>query len=169
LKKPAKAKDDQNSEKKEVKTLKRNKPEPTPPEKKSIKELSPRPDRPISYPENVTFYNWLDFMMVPTLVYDMHYPRTNRIRVGYLLEKIALIIGIVTFLHLISQYYIVPALIRSPDESAIEVCLLQSRFTNFLTGSGRTYCPILLLHHVNVLSYFRLHLQWVCGADLLCR
>jgi len=77
----------------------------------------PGPD----YPKNVTFWNWFDFMLVPTLVYDTKYPRTSKIRIGYLIEKLALILGVVTFLHLVSQYYIVPALIRSPDESAIEV------------------------------------------------
>lgn len=75
----------------------------------------------IQYPENVTFWNWLDFMMVPTLVYDIHYPRTKSIRILYVLEKIGLVLGIMTLLHLISQYYIVPALLRAPDESAIEV------------------------------------------------
>jgi len=60
-------------------------------------------------------------MLLPALVYDLQFPRTNKIRIGYLLEKIALIIGVLVFNHLISQYYISPALLRSPDEAAIEV------------------------------------------------
>eukprot|EP01126_Amoeba_proteus_P006522 TRINITY_DN12280_c0_g1_i21.p1 TRINITY_DN12280_c0_g1~~TRINITY_DN12280_c0_g1_i21.p1 ORF type:complete len:399 (+),score=33.90 TRINITY_DN12280_c0_g1_i21:94-1290(+) len=73
------------------------------------------------YPDNVTLMNFIDFMLVPTLVYDIKYPRTSGIRVGYLMEKCILIVGIITFLHLLSHYYIIPALLRSPDESPLEV------------------------------------------------
>jgi len=32
----------------------------------------------ICYPENVTFLNYVDFLLVPTLVYELEYPRTEK-------------------------------------------------------------------------------------------
>jgi sterol O-acyltransferase len=32
----------------------------------------------ICYPENVTFLNYIDFLLVPTLVYELEYPRTEK-------------------------------------------------------------------------------------------
>jgi sterol O-acyltransferase len=32
----------------------------------------------IRYPENVTFPNFIDFLLVPTLVYELEYPRTEK-------------------------------------------------------------------------------------------
>ncbi|CAG8543841.1 11664_t:CDS:2 [Funneliformis mosseae] len=38
------------------------------------------PSKNICYPENVTFLNYVDFLLVPTLVYELEYPRTEKIR-----------------------------------------------------------------------------------------
>lgn len=76
--------------------------------------------KPIQYPQNVTLSNFVAFLFFPTLVYELEYPRTNRIRFGYVLEKCAMTVGVMSGLHLISQFYIYPALQRSPNESAIQ-------------------------------------------------
>ncbi|KAI8336645.1 MBOAT, membrane-bound O-acyltransferase family-domain-containing protein [Chlamydoabsidia padenii] len=39
------------------------------------------------FPNNVTMVNYLDYLMVPSLVYWMEYPRTDRIRPWYIIEK----------------------------------------------------------------------------------
>ncbi|CAI2172675.1 9335_t:CDS:2 [Funneliformis geosporum] len=36
------------------------------------------PSKSIRYPENVTFLNYVDFLLVPTLVYELEYPRTEK-------------------------------------------------------------------------------------------
>lgn len=76
-------------------------------------------------------------MFFPTLVYEVHlflffyasllilfqldYPRTDRIRIGYVIEKIVMTVGCMACLHLVSQHYVYPALLRSPDEDPIQV------------------------------------------------
>ena len=35
------------------------------------------------YPENLTFANFLDYMLCPTLVYELEYPRTDRYSLLY--------------------------------------------------------------------------------------
>jgi len=32
----------------------------------------------VKYPHNLTFWNFLDYMFCPTLVYELEYPRTDR-------------------------------------------------------------------------------------------
>jgi hypothetical protein len=34
----------------------------------------------VAYPDNVTFWNFFYFLCAPTLVYELNYPRTERIR-----------------------------------------------------------------------------------------
>lgn len=41
----------------------------------------------ISYPNNVTLGNFLDYLLVPTLVYELEYPRTEKVRLWYVIEK----------------------------------------------------------------------------------
>lgn len=41
-------------------------------------ELTSTGKKQIRFPENVTFWNFVDYQMVPTLVYELEYPRTNR-------------------------------------------------------------------------------------------
>jgi hypothetical protein len=45
------------------------------------------------YPKNCTFGNYVDYMLVPTLVYEPSYPRTERVRPMYVLEKAIATLG----------------------------------------------------------------------------
>jgi sterol O-acyltransferase len=69
----------------------------------------------------VTYSNFVDFLLIPTLVYEQSYPRTEKIRWGYLAEKALTIIGVFTVLHVIVDVYISPVLLNSPNETTIEV------------------------------------------------
>lgn len=39
--------------------------------------LSSNGKRPVTFPDNVTFANFIDYLLVPTLVYELEYPRTD--------------------------------------------------------------------------------------------
>jgi sterol O-acyltransferase len=39
------------------------------------------------WPNNISWKNFADFMLIPTLVYELEYPRTTRIRPVYIFEK----------------------------------------------------------------------------------
>lgn len=47
----------------------------------------------VRFPANLTWYNFCDFMLVPTLVYELEYPRTHRIRPMYVIEKTLATLG----------------------------------------------------------------------------
>jgi len=74
----------------------------------------------MKYPNNVTFLNYLDFLMVPTLVYELEYPRTPKIRWGYFLEKMTSFFGLWAVMHVIVENYFLPILLDSTKMSALE-------------------------------------------------
>ena len=44
--------------------------------------------RSVVWPANVTYANFIDYLLVPTLVYELEFPRTKEIRLLYVLEKV---------------------------------------------------------------------------------
>ena len=64
----------------------------------------------VKYPNNLTFANFLDYMLCPTLVYELEYPRTERVRVWYILEKAAATFGSIALMILITEQYVLPAI-----------------------------------------------------------
>jgi sterol O-acyltransferase len=60
----------------------------------------------VEYPENITLSNFVDFLLVPTLVYELKYPRTDFFRFRYLIEKIMSMFGGIAALYFVIEYYI---------------------------------------------------------------
>lgn len=58
------------------------------------------------WPENLTVLNFIDYLLVPTLVYELSYPRTKEIRYLFVIEKMIATGGIFGLLYMITQYYI---------------------------------------------------------------
>jgi len=54
---------------------------------------------PKNYPQNLTIANYLDYLLIPTLVYEARYPRTEKIRPLYVLEKLIATIFTMILLH----------------------------------------------------------------------
>lgn len=61
-----------------------------------------------NFPHNISIFNFFEYSMFPVLVYQYNYPRTERIRVGYLLTKILGIFGIILLIISISQNKLYP-------------------------------------------------------------
>lgn len=70
------------------------------------------PDGTTSYPRNLTWSNYIDYMLCPTLCYELSYPRTQpgKIRWGKLAEKAAAVFGCVFLLTIISEEFILPVM-----------------------------------------------------------
>ncbi|CAG8770235.1 13940_t:CDS:2, partial [Acaulospora morrowiae] len=100
----------------------------------------------ISYPNNITIMNFIDFLLVPTLVYELEYPRTEKIRPWYVVEKAAAIFGTFLLLYVNTEEYILPVL---PNVStSIYDCMLQMLF------------PFM----VNYLLIFYIIFEGICNA-----
>jgi hypothetical protein len=68
----------------------------------------------VSYPENLTLSNFVDFIFCPTLCYELEYPRTASIRYLELLYKTLAVFGCIFLLTITTEEFILPVL----DESA---------------------------------------------------
>lgn len=61
-----------------------------------------------SYPNNLTIANWLDWTCLPTLVYELEYPRQEKINWWYVGEKTSALFGVIWIMMVVSQAYIYP-------------------------------------------------------------
>ncbi|ORY12642.1 MBOAT, membrane-bound O-acyltransferase family-domain-containing protein [Clohesyomyces aquaticus] len=64
------------------------------------------------YPNNLTLPNFIDWTCLPTLVYELEYPRQDHINWWYVAEKAAATLGVIWIMIIISQAYIYPVVIE---------------------------------------------------------
>lgn len=62
----------------------------------------------ITWPRNITFRNFALYHFFPTLVYELEYPRTDRIRPFYVFEKILGTFGTMALLYTVIEQFILP-------------------------------------------------------------
>jgi sterol O-acyltransferase len=67
------------------------------------------------YPKNLTFKNWAEYVVLPTLVYELEYPRQERTSWWYVAEKTLATFGIVGVMIVVSQAYIYPVVMRTME------------------------------------------------------
>lgn len=72
------------------------------------------------WPATVTVANFWDFQLVPTLVYQLQYPRTERVRPLYVLERILATFGTFLVVYVITVNWIMPVTL-TPDTNLLEV------------------------------------------------
>ncbi|KIY62249.1 MBOAT-domain-containing protein [Cylindrobasidium torrendii FP15055 ss-10] len=76
----------------------------------------------IVWPNNITFKNFVVYMLIPTLVYELEYPRTERIRPLYVFEKTTATFGTFALLYSITETFIMSRL-PTPDDSFLRSLL----------------------------------------------
>mgnify|MGYP003365731919 FL=1 len=65
-------------------------------------------DESQKFPKNINVWNFFEFTMFPTIVYQIEYPRTDRIRWSYVLEKVCAIFGTIFIMVLNAQIFMYP-------------------------------------------------------------
>ncbi|KAF2835585.1 hypothetical protein M501DRAFT_941640 [Patellaria atrata CBS 101060] len=65
-------------------------------------------NKPSAYPANLTLANSADYICLPTLVYELEYPRQEHINWWYVAEKSAATFGVLWVMMIVSQAYIYP-------------------------------------------------------------
>jgi diacylglycerol O-acyltransferase-1 len=68
------------------------------------------------YPYNITFSNLIYFWAAPTLVYQPAYPRTERIRWGFVFKRVVEVVCLCAFIWFLSAQYAAPVLLNSLDK-----------------------------------------------------
>lgn len=82
------------------------------------------------YPRNLTIGNFCDFITLPTLVYELEYPRTDRVDWTYVAEKTAATFGTIVVMIVVSQSWIYPV-VMSTVRMKEEGMTVQQRLQEF--------------------------------------
>lgn len=83
-----------------------------------------------SYPNNLTFLNHYKWIPLPTVVYELEYPRSDTISWSYVAEKFAAMIGVLFVMVQVSQYYIYPVVMKTVEMKEAGLSL-EARFQQF--------------------------------------
>lgn len=91
----------------------------------------------ITYPANLTWTNYVDFLFCPTLCYEIEYPRTAQIDWQNLIYKVIAVFGCIFLLTIISEEFILPILQTSSVRlhgslSAVESLLVLAETISWL-------------------------------------
>ena len=82
-------------------------------------ELKSNGAKGLVWPQNVTYAHFLDYLFIPTLVYQLEYPRTNVMRPWVVLEKVAATFGTFSLIYLITEHYSMPYTPK-PEDSLLK-------------------------------------------------
>ncbi|KAK2039957.1 MBOAT family protein [Colletotrichum somersetense] len=66
-----------------------------------------------AYPNNLSFKNHYEYIVLPTLVYELEYPRSDSIDWFYVAEKTAAMFGIIFVMIMVSQAFIYPVVMQT--------------------------------------------------------
>lgn len=94
----------------------------------------------VTYPANLTWSNYIDFLFCPTLCYEIEYPRFEHIDWQNLISKVIAVFGCIFLLTIVSEEFILPILQDStarlhgsnPPPSAVESLLIMSETISWL-------------------------------------
>jgi len=78
-----------------------------------------------SYPNNLTWRNFVDWTCLPTLVYELEYPRLDYINWWYVAEKTAATFGVLAVMMVVSQAFIYPSVAKTVRMKEASVSLEQ--------------------------------------------
>jgi sterol O-acyltransferase len=83
----------------------------------------------VTYPQNLTLANYVDYILCPTLCYELEYPRTTQVRLLEVFAKSLAVFGCIFLLTVISEEYITPVIIEASFrlqsvDSLIEMSLI---------------------------------------------
>lgn len=69
----------------------------------------------VKYPDNLTYKDMYYFMAVPTLCYEINFPRTKKIRKRFLIKRIVEMAFLCTLSFILIQQWMVPILLNSEE------------------------------------------------------
>ncbi|CCD26621.1 sterol acyltransferase NDAI_0I00520 [Naumovozyma dairenensis CBS 421] len=79
-----------------------------------LKKLQIQIDDPSeNFPNNITFKSYTMFLLFPTLVYQLSYPRSKKFRISYLFEKTCAVFGTIFVMTLVAELYVYPSILKA--------------------------------------------------------
>lgn len=113
-----------------------------------------------AYPKNLNLTNFFDYICLPTLVYELEYPRQEKINWWYVLEKTTATFGVLCVMMVISQAFIYPPVVKTMEmkESGMTI---EQRWQEFPFIVSDMLFPLLI---EQLLTWY---LIWECILNVL--
>ena len=83
-----------------------------------------------AYPTNLNVSNHYEFIVLPTLVYELEYPRSDKINWYYVAEKGIAVFGVLGIMNMVGQSLIYPVVVRTLEMKDAGLTL-QQRLEHF--------------------------------------
>ena len=77
------------------------------------------------YPANLSITNHYEFIVLPTLVYELEYPRSDKINWYYVAEKLIAVFGVLGVMNMVGQSLIYPVVVRTLEMKEAGMTLQQ--------------------------------------------
>ncbi len=113
----------------------------------------------VTYPKNLTWTNYCDFLFCPTLCYELEYPRTAGIVWTELGYKVLAVFGVIFLLTITSEEFILPVMVESA--SRLETVTSRSETVLILAES---ISELLFPFMITFLLVFLVIFEYVLGA-----
>ncbi|MCJ1399527.1 hypothetical protein MMC11_002729 [Xylographa trunciseda] len=113
----------------------------------------------VTYPQNLTVWNYVDYILCPTLCYELEYPRTEKTQWMELFYKTLAVFGCIFLLTVTSEEFIVPVL----NESALRLEGM-TKWTDMGLVLAETISMLLFPFMVIFLLVFLVIFEYVLGA-----
>jgi sterol O-acyltransferase len=113
----------------------------------------------VTYPRNLTWSNYLDYLLCPTLCYEIEYPRLASINWHTLVSKIVATFGCIFLLTVTSEEYILPVLVEASSRLAATASATES-----LLILAETVSWLLFPFTVSFLLTFLVIFEYILGA-----
>ncbi len=109
----------------------------------------------VTYPSNLSVHNYIDFLLCPTICYELEYPRTDQFRWTELITKCLAVFGCIFLLTIISEEYVLPVMSDSAiqlegDKTLTEAALILAESASMLLFP---FTIILLLVFLVIFEY----------------
>jgi sterol O-acyltransferase len=109
-------------------------------------EIHSAHDSRVAWPHNISYANFWDYLLIPSLVYELEFPRTKSIRPLYILEKVGATLGTFFVIYVITEHWIMPFQ-PGPGQSLIE-----------------TFLQLAVPMMINYLLIFYIMFECICNA-----
>ncbi len=113
----------------------------------------------VTYPQNLTLGNYADYVLCPTLCYELEYPRTEKTHWMELFWKVLAVFGCIFLLMITSEEFIVPVL----HESALRLEGVESLSEKALI-LAESISMLLFPFMVTLLLVFLVIFEYILGA-----
>ncbi|KAH7198537.1 MBOAT, membrane-bound O-acyltransferase family-domain-containing protein [Fusarium flagelliforme] len=116
----------------------------------------------VTYPNNLTWSNYTDYIFCPTLCYEIEYPRTSHINWTSLIAKIVATFGCIFLLTIISEDFILPVLLDASER--LDAVPAVSSVSEKLLILAETISWLLFPFMLTFLLVFLVIFEYVLGA-----